>query len=148
MEQCRSGPVRHGPSTVLKCDLDIVSEDEACRLGVGEVGVERHGPRAARHGDGLAGAGSPAVLSAVPVDLQVVIATAAAHLQVVGDGHADALRAGLVQRDGDGVVLVVAVVARVARADHRPAVAGHGRPKSCNVHRVVGQKFFFILLVM
>ena len=130
-------------------NLDIVSEDEASGPGVGEVGVERHGPRAARHGDGLAGAGSPAVLSAVPVDLQVVIATAAAHLQVVGDGHADALRAGLVQRDGDGVVLVVAVVAGVARADHRPAVAGHGRPESYNnVHRVVGQIKIKILLVM
>ena len=34
MEQCRSGPVRYGPRTILKCDLDIVlSEDEACRLG-------------------------------------------------------------------------------------------------------------------
>ena len=36
----------YSPSTVLKRDLDTVSEDDACRLGVGVVAIERHGPRA------------------------------------------------------------------------------------------------------
>ena len=128
--------VSQSPLLISSRSRHAVRDVETCRQRDRIVGLEVDGPRVSLHGDGIREAARTAGRVSA-VDSDEVVACVASELQVYGGRETDRLRARLLQGNGEGERLVVAVGARVVRADYDAAVAVVGGGVHCRRDRGV-----------